>query len=185
MEDDYLTYSGASHFADDANFEVQRSNHFEIQIDLDAIFPDNAGRQYAKYIRLCCTSAPIPRIQVNPQVLRHGNEYVNVAGSPTFNNITISVYDTIGADMADILQKWFWKVFNPNTHTMGLVTSYKTTATIFQYSPDASVIRAWTVYGVFPTSLDFGNYSNDGQGQPVTVSMELAVDRSVERAVRK
>ncbi len=174
------SYSGAGHFANDSNYEVQRSNHYEISIDLEALnLPEdqNAGHQEA--IRLCCTQAGIPQIQINPQQLRHGNETINVAGSPQWNTSSITVYDTIGKSMANILQDWFFRIFNPDTHTMGLVTNYKTTATLFLYSPDASVIRSWTLYGVFPTSLNFGDLSAEQQGTPLTIRMDLAVDKAV------
>lgn len=175
------TYAGASHFATDENYEVQRSNHFEISLDLAAIGlgGDNANaNSYSEAIRLCCTEAPIPRLTINPIDLRHGNEVVHVAGSPSWESTNIRVYDVIGRDMARLLQDWFFRIFNPNTHTMGLVTSYKTTATLFQYSPDASVVRAWTLYGVFPTSFDFGQ-GNAEQSQAVLISMTLAVDKAI------
>ena len=61
---------------------------------------------------------------------------------------------------------------------MGLVSSYKTTATLYLYSPDASTFRKWICYGVFPTSLNFGSYSADSQGAPVSITMGLSVDRT-------
>lgn len=176
MATDPKTYSGASHFASDSNYEVQRGNHYEISIDLA---PLGLGNTYEQAIRLCCTSASVPTISIQNQVLRHGNESVNVAGSPSWNSISISVYDVIGRDMAQMLQQWFYKVFNPMTHTMGLVKDYKTTANLLLYSPDASSVRKWVCYGVYPTSLNFGTYSADSQGSAMTVSMELAVDRSL------
>lgn len=184
MAENYVPEAGASFFAKDSSFEVQRSNHFEIVIDLDHLpFFNNDVHQ--KYIRLCCTSAQIPNITIQPQQLRHGNEVVNVAGSPSYGEISISVYDVIGQDMAGLLQDWFRQVFDPVTSLMGLVVNYKTTARLYQYSPDASVIRLWTVYGVFPTSLEFGSATADGQGQPVTITMRLAVDKAVESLVTK
>lgn len=177
MAEQYTPIAGASFFATDSNFEVQRSNHFEIEIDLQNLGLEEVDQ---RFIRLCCTQASIPTITVNPQTLRHGNETINVAGSPSYGEISISVYDVIGQDMAGILQRWFWKVFNPQTSLMGLVTSYKTVAHIYQYSPDASVVREWRAFGVFPTSLEFGSATADGQGAPVTVSMRLAVDKAWE-----
>ena len=176
------SYSGASHFAQDANYEVQRTNHFEIAIDLAPIL--DTGDEIARTIRLCCTAASIPNIQVQAQPLRHGNETINVAGSPNWTTSQVSVYDVIGWDMSRMLQDWFWKIFDPSTHTMGLVVNYKTTATIYQYSPDASVIRAWDCWGVFPTSLNFGSPSADGSGSPVTITMDLSVDKAVLRKVK-
>ena len=172
-------YQGASHFATDSNYEVQRANHFEILINLDQLEPKlNNVDTYQKHIRLCCTQASIPNIRINPTALRHGNEYVNVAGSPTYENTRISVYDTIGSNMANLLQEWYWRVFNPNTHHMGLVKSYKCTASLFLYSPDCSSIREWKLEGVFPTSLTFGELSAEQQGTPMSIQMELAVDRT-------
>lgn len=180
MADKYVPNAGASFFSTDTSFEVQRSNHYEIEIDLQNLGLSEVNQ---KYIRLCCTSASIPSITVNAQQLRHGNETINVAGSPSYGEISISVYDVIGQDMAGLLQQWFWKVFNPQTSLMGLVVNYKTVAHIYQYSPDASVIREWVALGVFPTSLEFGTPSADGQGQPVTISMRLAVDKAYEKMV--
>lgn len=181
MPSDWTTYSGATHFANDVNFEVQRTNHFEIVIDLAAI---GLSDDYDDTIRLCCTSANIPNITIQAQPLRHGNETVNVAGSPSWGPSSISVYDVIGKDMARLLQEWFFRIFNPATHVMGLVVDYKTSATIYQYSPDASVVRAWRLYGVFPTSLNFGSGSADGSGSPVTISMDLSVDKSIVERVQ-
>ena len=173
-------YAGASHFVDPTgNYEVQRANHFEILINLGELRPQlTDGDDYQEYIRLCCTQAGIPAIRINPTALRHGNEYINVAGSPTYENTRISVYDTIGLNMADLLQKWFWRVFNPDTHHMGLVASYKCSANLFLYSPDCSVIRKWELYGVFPTNLTFGELSAEQQGTPMSIQMELAVDKT-------
>ena len=187
MADNITRYSGAGSFANDSNYEVQRSNHFEIQIDFSS-FNDFAGinknniqqaDEMSKTIRLCCTSAPIPTINIQTQPLRHGNETVNVAGSPSWGTMSVGIYDVIGRNVAKLLQTWFHNVFNPYTHVMGMVKNYKTTATVFQYSPDASIIRKWVCYGVFPTSLNFGSYSADGQGQPVIIQMELSVDKSI------
>ena len=172
------TYSGAGHFADDPNYEVQRSNHFEIVIDLAAIGL-GSGEEYQEAIRLCCTQAGVPNIQIQAQPLRHGNETINVAGAPSWQSSRISVYDTIGRNMADLLQDWFWRIFDPNTHTMGLVSSYKTTASLFLFSPNAQVIRSWTLYGVFPTNLTFGDYSAEQQGTPISIQMELSVDKAI------
>ena len=176
-------YSGADHFKDNVNYEVQRSNHFEISIDLKRL---NLGPAdiYSEHIRLCCTSSSIPTISVEAVDLRHGNEVIHVAGAPKFAGSTIKVYDTIGSNMANMLQLWFWRIFNPETHQMGLVTSYKTNAQLYLYAPDSSVIRKWELMGVFPTSLNFGDMSSDGNGGAMQITMELSVDRSVLSMVR-
>lgn len=174
------TYSGASHFANNVNFEVQRQNHWEIEIFLDSL-GIGAGKDYNKHIRLSCTQAGIPSISVQAQDLKHGNETIKVAGSPSYETSEIQVYDTIGLDMQGLLQEWFDRIFNPDTHLMGLVSSYKANANLYLYSPDATVIRTWTLYGVFPTNLRFGQLSADSAGQVVTITATLSVDRSREK----
>ena len=178
------SYSGADHFKDNVNYEIQRQNHFEISIDLQrlALGPSNT---YQEHIRLCCTKASIPNLSIQPVDLKHGNETIHVAGAPSFERSSVSVYDTIGSDMANMLQLWFWRIFNPNTHLMGLVSSYKTDAQLYLYSPDASVIRCWDLIGVFPTSLNFGDMNADGNGQVQQITMDLSVDRSILRTVKK
>ena len=186
MADLITTYSGASHFADNVNFEVQRQGHFEIDIDLSTLRPPlGNGDDYQKHIRLSCTEAKIPELSVASVDLRHGNEKIKVAGSPDFKDISIKVYDTIGMDMVGLLQEWFHRIFNPVTHTMGLVTTYKTSARLYLYSPDATVIRKWEVFGVFPTNLSFGELSYDNSGSVITISIDLAVDKALESIEQK
>jgi hypothetical protein len=139
---------------------------------------------YEEHIRLCCTSAGIPNLTIDPVDLKHGNEVIHVAGQPKFTNSQIKVYDTIGSDMASMLQAWFWRIFNPTTHLMGLVSSYKTTAQLYLYSPDASVIRKWELQGVFPTSLNFGDMSSDGGGGAQQITMDLSVDKAILTKVK-
>ena len=181
MAHELTTYAGASHFANDSNYEVQRSNHFEIVLDLAAIGLDD---DYAESIRLTCLQAPIPSIQINDQTLVHGNETIHVAGKPSYGSINLQVYDAIGKDMAGRLQEWHYKVFNPDDHTMGLVKNYKTTATVYAFSPDASVVRKWVLYGVYPTSIEISQFSASSNGDPCTISLQLQVDKVQEFKVK-
>lgn len=196
MADQNRSYSGASHFASSSNFEVQRSNHFEILINLNALELGDEGTNVLQALgerqgdsvlssasletafRLCCTTANVPNINIQSIDLKHGNETVKVAGAPSYDDINVSVYDTIGFDMSRMLLKWFYKVFDPTTHTMGLVTQYKTTANLFLYDPTGKTYRQWICYGVFPKSLQFGDYSADGGGQAISVRMTLSVDKA-------
>ena len=66
MADHYVPNAGASFFASNTSFEVQRSNHFEIELDLQNLGLSEVNQ---RYIRLCCTSASIPSIRAtsNPR----------------------------------------------------------------------------------------------------------------------
>lgn len=174
-------YVGASHFADLASFEVQRTNHFELVIEgLNDIDP---SVQFEDSVRLVVKSVSGPAISIDPIELKHGNETVKVAAAPSYNDIDVSIYDTIGKDVQGLMQAWFYKIFDPQTHLMGLVKDYKKTASLYLYAPDASVIRVWTLYGVFPTSIscDELNYEDS---QTVSVSITLSVDKAVENRIQ-
>lgn len=173
-------YDGASHFATQESFEVQRTNHFEISIDLASVLKDSGFANAQEHIRLATKECGVPKITIDPIELKHGNERIFVAASPKYESISITVYDTIGTDVQGILQEWYRKVFNPQTHQMGLVSQYKTTATLWMYSPDSTTIRSWTLYGVFPTSIGVDSNMSFDSADAVTITMELAVDKAVE-----
>lgn len=178
---DLEKYSGASHFATESTYEVQRTHHFEVVIDaLDEVSGD--GKGYGEAFRLSVKKSSTPKISVETIELHHGNESVKVAAKPKYEGIQLDVYDIIGKDMQRILQDWFYKIFNPETHQMGLVRDYKKTATLYMFSPDSTIVRIWTLYGVFPTDISFSEFGADSN-DVVTISLSLSVDKAVEAKI--
>lgn len=173
-------YADASHFASNShNFEVQRTNHFEVVLDLDKL--EIGGGQsgvLSEHIRMSVKSISAPKITAEQLELRHGNDVVKVAKSPTFDDLTLTLHDTIGRDQLDVMQMWFNRVFSRENKLMGLVSDYKTTGTLYMYSPDCSLIRKWNLEGIWPKSFGTGSdFSFDGTGDGQTVNVELSVDR--------
>lgn len=169
-------YGSAGHFASDRNFEVQRTNHFEIVIDLDKLNITSADT-LRDHIRLSTKSITAPKISAEQLELRHGNDIVKVAKAPTFDDLTITVHDTIGKDQLAVMQAWFEKVFSRDTKLMGMVSDYKTTGTLYMYSPDCSIVRKWHLEGIWLRSFGQEQFSFDGTGDGQSISMELSVDR--------
>jgi len=184
MPDTAAQYLAASHFANDANFEVQRTNHFEILLDLTPVFKDgSAGFNVANHIRLSTKSVTAPKVTSEAITLKHGNDTVKVAAAPTYDDLTITVYDTIGKDQVNTLQSWYNKVFDYNTKLMGLVSAYKASGTLYMYSPDCSAIRKWVLEGVWPRSFGMGTEFSFDSAEAMTVTLELSVDRYHEESV--
>lgn len=178
---DMSRYSGASHFATNSAYEVQRTQHYEIVIEgLDDVSDEAAG--YQEVFTLTAYRVGAPKMSVDTIDLKKGNETVKVAAVPKYDNISVEVYDVIGKDMQRILQDWFYKIFDPETKQMGLVNSYKKNATLYLYSPDSTSVRVWTLYGVFPVSISFSDMSSNS-AEAVTVSLDLSVDRAVEAKI--
>lgn len=175
-------YFDASHFASEShNFEVQRTNHFEVVIDLEKLKLKGAsGNTFGEHLRLSTKSVTAPKVSAEPIPLKHGNDTVKVAGSPQFEDLTITVYDTLGRDQLAVIQQWFNRVFDRERKLMGLVSDYKTTATLYMYSPDCSIVRRWILQGVWPKGFGQEQFSFDGQGDAQTISLDLSVDRYYE-----
>lgn len=173
-------YDGAGHFASNLAFEVQRTNHFELVLHLDSVFPDGGSDEISKHIRLSTKEVSAPKVTSEAINLKHGNETIKVASAPTFGDLSLTVYDTIGKDQVNLLQSWFDKVFDHNTKLMGNVSKYKATGTLYMYSPDCQVIRKWNLSGVWPREFGPASSFSYDSTEAQTITLELSVDRYYE-----
>lgn len=177
-------YTDASHFANNQNFEVQRSNHFEVILNLNNVFnAEGTGPTISEHIRLSTKQITAPKISSEALELKHGNDRVKVAAAPQYEDLTITVYDTIGKDQVDVLQSWYSKVFDYKTKLMGMVSDYKTDGILYMYSPDCKKLRKWVIEGVWPRSFGMGTDFSFDSAEAMTVTLELSVDRYHEEAV--
>lgn len=164
-----MGYGGASYFATDSNWEVQRTNHFEFEF---------TNLEKCNDIKLAVESVRMPTVQIATTDLRHGNEIVKVATNPQYDGGSVTVKDAIGVDIEMALWEWYTKVLDvENDSIMGLVINYKKTARLFQYSPDNSIARTWLCKGVFPTSIQPGDFTY-AQPDKKMISCNLSVDKA-------
>lgn len=178
-------YYGTSHFSSNVNWEPQRDAHWELKIDLpDTQFPDKINSTRRSFtnvdeevIRLAVQSVGLPQLGVTPAAVRRGNDQVWFATNPQMGgNFNITCIDAIGHDVQNLLLDWFRLIYNfDGNRLMGLAVNYKTTATLFVFAPDASVIRAWEIYGLFPTSLQIPPMGT--QGGFTTINASFSCDR--------
>lgn len=178
-------YYGASHFAKDVNWEPQRDAHWELQIVLpQKQFPEkmnSARRSFTnvdeEVIRLSVQSVGLPQLSVTPTELRRGNDKVYFATSPQMGGpFNITCIDAIGHDVQNLLLDWFRLIYNfDGNKLMGLAVNYKATGTLYVFAPDASVIRSWQIYGLFPTSLQIPQMGT--QGGFTTINASFSCDR--------
>lgn len=172
-------YGSAGHFANNVDFEVQRTNHFEIVLDLSKVLGD-AGPAAAEHIRLSTKSIGTPKVSAEPLSLKHGNDTVKVAASPTYEDLTLTVHDTLGRDQIALMQSWFNKVFDRGTKLMGRVSAYKTDGILYMYAPDGSVVRRWDLQGVWPKGFGMGTEFSFDSSESMTITVDLSVDRYFE-----
>lgn len=172
-------YGDAGHFASREDFEVQRTNHFEVVLDLPSTMGTDKDA-ISEHIRLSTKEVTAPKVTAQQLTLKHGNDTVKVAAAPEFDDLSITVYDTIGRDQVNTLQSWFDKVFDHKTRLMGLVSQYKAHGTLYMYSPDCKIIRKWDLQGVWPKSYGMASSFSFDSAEAQTITLELSVDRYYE-----
>lgn len=165
----------AGFMSTDPAYEVQRTNNFRIDINLTA-FGAEIGQ-----IGLACDTSGLPNSSTDPLEVHYGNSLVKVAGKTTFDDITVAVKDFIEKDIEEILVKWRYAVYNPDTGRVGWAKNYKREARITLYSPNGTRERTWIAEGVWPTSLDLGDFDYSSADLR-KINMTLAVDNArIER----
>lgn len=147
-------------------YEVQRTNNFEISIT-------GLGTDFTMNV----ISFPLPKYQISPLELSHGNSKVRVANQIEMSTGDVMVRDIIAADMEDILYGWYKTVYDPETGKIGWAQDYKKVAYVYEYAPDGTNTRVWELKGLWPTSIDFGDLSNESPDKK-TMTMTLSYDNA-------
>lgn len=159
------TQLGALYMSSDRQYEMQRTNHFEVYIA-------GLGEEFV----LSVESVTLPKYSIDPIDLSRGNDSVKVPGKVTLENQQIVVRDVIKIDMEDRIEKWRSKVFDPKTGKMGWVDEYKKEGYLYQYGPDGTHIRAWKIEGCWPRDVDISEFSYEN-AEVKKLTLDLCVDK--------
>lgn len=173
-----------------ANYEAARSGFFVFMVDdLDGIVkptysgdPEEAGdndrlQSAQEYLRLNVTKASVPHFSLESLAYRRGNEVVKFAGTPSWNEGSITVDDVVGLDTKSILMAWHQLAYNPYTRKGGRMKDYKKTCTLIEYTQDYEQIRSWTLYGCWISSIDEDGFDKEGDGKR-QISATIEYDRA-------
>jgi len=155
----------AMHMSNTTAYEVQRTNHFEVQII------DVGGQD----LTLAVNNSSLPSITIDQIELPYGNSRVKVAGQVSYDDIDVDVKDFIEPNMQEIIEEWRMEVYDQNEGDLGWAADYKRNGVLHIYSPSGDVRRAWRLYGIWPTSVNYGDLDYDG-GAALSITMTLSVD---------
>lgn len=160
---------GAYHMINDSGFEPQRNNNFEVQIcgltnltSMDSGIPIGDSSRASELITLSVATYSAPQINITPITVAYGNNKVKFAGVPEFPESSIVLNDFIGVNIERILSSWYKLVYNPKTELIGKAVDYKKWAYLIEYSPDYSVNRQWQLAGCWLSSLQLGEFNQEG-----------------------
>ena len=169
-----------SHLED---YEVGRSGFFQLIIEFaePLVKPDFALEtpEESDYItngsdviRLSVDSVSVPHFQVDDISVERGNSVVHFAGKPKWNTGSMVCKDFVGLHTKEVLMAWQRLTYDPYTDRGGRGAEYKKKCTLIEYTHDHDEIRRWDLVGVFPTSIDEGNFdkSKGEEGREITVN---------------
>lgn len=174
---------GTYHMVNNSGFEPQRNNNFEVQIiGLDSLRSVDKGKSMpsnaSDLITLSVATYSAPQINISPITVAYGNNTVKFAGKPEFPDSSITLNDYIGVNIERILSAWQKLVYNPSTQAVGNAVDYKKTAYLLEYDPSGSQVRQWQLNGCWPSQLQLGEFSQEGNSVR-QLSMTLSYDNAI------
>lgn len=180
---------GLYHVNDNTKYyEPQRSTDFEFIIDsrdmenLVSITTNEVIPNAQEILRLAVVQCPIPHYTIDVLTQRRGNSVTKFAGTPSFNEGSLTVRDWIGVDTKGILMAWQHLAYDVNTDKVGILSDYKKNATLIEYSPDKQVVRSWTLYGCWINSIDEDAYSHQNNQDQREIRATIQYDKAVLNA---
>ena len=174
--------------SDSRSFKLEpvRKNRFLFQF---SSVPGNT-EDIVEGLAFVAKSASVPVISFEKSTTKRIHEGFNTAGMVSWNDLNVVFNDFIRNGAADSPSKnevsagdamynWCSMIYNPLTGQMGYKTQYATSATEANFDPAGNIIRAWNIFGIFPTSVDFGgtlSYEDAGATEiACTYAYDLAI----------
>ncbi len=170
----------ASHISTNlANYEAARSGFFSLIVnDIDNIVRasytgdhtaatanDKIGTQAQETLKLNVTQAPVPHFQIQKLSYKRGNDTINFAGTPEFQDGEITVDDVVGMDTKSILMAWQGLAYNVHTRKGGRMKDYKKDATLVEYTQDFEQIRSWKLHGCWISNITEDPFNKEQDGK--------------------
>lgn len=169
--------------SDSRSFKLEpvRKNRFLFQF---SSVPGN-NEDLVEGLAFVAKSASVPVITFEKTQTKRIHEAFNTAGMVSWNDLNVVFNDFIrnksGENSAgDAMYNWCSMIYNPLTGQMGYKTQYATSATEANFDPAGNIIRAWNIFGVFPTSVDFGGTLSYEDASATEISCTYAYDLAIK-----
>lgn len=133
-------------------FGGARGSLFEVDIQTPAGVPNVNDR-----IRFTCRAAQIPAATINNLAVQYFGREVKMAGNRTFAEWSPTILNDEDFQVRDAMESWSNAInsFQSNLRSASLATlqSYRTTATVIQYSKTGQRLREYRFVNIFPTEV--------------------------------
>ena len=174
-----------------ANYEAARSGFFSLIVDnIDNIVKasytgehsaaaeSDKIKQAQEILKLNVTNAPVPHFQLQKLSYKRGNDTVNFAGTPEFQDGEITVDDVVGMDTKSILMAWQGLAYNVHTRKGGRMKDYKKDCTLVEYTQDFEQIRSWKLYGCWISNITEDPFNKEQDGKRA-IRATVVYDRAI------
>jgi len=171
--------------SDSRSFKLQplKKNNWVFQF---SAIPGNDGNQ-PEALAFVAKTCDAPEFSTENDVeIKRMNETYKFAGNPHWNDINCNFYDFIRNSTAaselsagDILYNWSCMVYNPLTGQMGYKTQYATSATLAQLDPAGNIVRAWNIFGIWPSKVNYGSMDYTS-GEACEISATFRYDLAIK-----
>lgn len=175
----------AIRISDSRSFKLQPLKQNNWVFQFSAVPGNNNQQEALAFVAKTCNA---PEITYGELTVKRMNETYNFAGNVQWNTISCQFYDFIrnGADgqnelsAGDILYNWSCMIYNPLTGQMGYKTQYATSATLAQLDPAGNIIRAWNMFGIFPSKINWGQGLDYESGNQCMIDAEFKYDLAIK-----
>jgi hypothetical protein len=153
----------AMHMSSTRNYEVQRTNHFEVVFE-----------NLSEDITLAVSSFNRPTASTSATSLSYGNTDVKVAGKTSVSDASLVVKDFILPDVEKQCQAWRDQVYDVESGKIGWAADYKHNGRVYEYAPDGTCERVYRIVGCWPLSYSKSDHSYEGSdGSEITMSISV------------
>ena len=169
----------------DANrtYEPQRANagYFFIPVTTktpQGVEPAAIEVHNLNVIALSVDSFKLPSFGTEPIQLGWFNEHVNAAGKSVVDDMDIVFKDFVEVPVANILEDWFLRVYNPVNGAIGRASEFKKKAYVYLFATDGMDPRWYELDGCFISKYARGDIDQN-TSDIVRITITLSIDRVI------
>ena len=112
-------------------------------------------------------------------ILNHINILRKVKGKSVWNDVTMTLFDSITPSGAQAVMEWVRLHHESVTGRDGYSDFYKKDLTVNVLGPVGDIVSEWIVKGAFIKSAEFGEYNWDNDAAAQSIDMTIGMDYCV------
>jgi hypothetical protein len=131
-------------------------------------------------LSLSVESFPLPKFSVNTRAVGYLNQKFKFPSNTELENIQVTFRDFVQGPTAtnstlEVLYAWYREVFDYTTGCFGFAEDFMRDGYVAWFTPDGWLSRRAGLRGVWPSALDLGEATHDGDGEVNKMMLTLEI----------